>query len=74
MPEMDGFETAELIRQRERTRDTPIIFLTAVSKDAEHVFRGYELGAVDYLFKPFHPEILRRRSPSSSSSAGRRSR
>jgi PAS domain S-box-containing protein len=59
MPELDGFETASLIRQRERSRDTPIIFLTALSRSERNVFRGYELGAVDYIFKPFHPEILR---------------
>jgi PAS domain S-box-containing protein len=59
MPDMDGFETARLIRQRDRSRDTPIIFLTALSRSETNVFRGYELGAVDYIFKPFHPEILR---------------
>src|SRR5688500_1602790 len=59
MPEMDGFETATLIRQRDKSRDTPIIFLTALSRSETNVFRGYELGAVDYIFKPFHPEILR---------------
>lgn len=59
MPDLDGFETASLIRQRERSRDTPIIFLTALSRSETNVFRGYELGAVDYIFKPFHPEILR---------------
>ncbi len=59
MPEMDGFETASLIRERDRSRDTPIIFLTALSQSETNVFRGYELGAVDYIFKPFHPEILR---------------
>ncbi|HEX2835640.1 MAG TPA: ATP-binding protein [Thermoanaerobaculia bacterium] len=59
MPDLDGFETAHLIRQRERSRDTPIIFLTALSRSETNVFRGYELGAVDYIFKPFHPEILR---------------
>ncbi|HEX9160312.1 MAG TPA: response regulator, partial [Thermoanaerobaculia bacterium] len=59
MPEMDGFETAALIREREKSRDTPIIFLTALSRSETNVFRGYELGAVDYIFKPFHPEILR---------------
>jgi PAS domain S-box-containing protein len=59
MPDLDGFETAALIRERDRSRDTPIIFLTALSRSESHVFRGYELGAVDYLFKPFHPEILR---------------
>ncbi|HEY0139448.1 MAG TPA: ATP-binding protein [Thermoanaerobaculia bacterium] len=59
MPDLDGFETATLIRERDRSRDTPIIFLTALSRSETNVFRGYELGAVDYIFKPFHPEILR---------------
>src|SRR5688500_1665174 len=59
MPDLDGFETANLIRSRDRSRDTPIIFLTALSRSETNVFRGYELGAVDYIFKPFHPEILR---------------
>jgi PAS domain S-box-containing protein len=59
MPDLDGFETASLIRQRERSKDTPIIFLTALSRSETNVFRGYELGAVDYIFKPFHAEILR---------------
>ena len=59
MPGMDGFQTAALIKQRERTRTIPIIFLTALSRDAAHVFKGYAHGAVDYLLKPFDPEILR---------------
>jgi PAS domain S-box-containing protein len=59
MPGLDGFETAELIKQRERSRHIPIIFLTAISKEERHVFRGYSAGAVDYLFKPFEPEMLR---------------
>ena len=59
MPGMDGFQTAELIKRRERTQHVPILFLTAISKDAEHVFRGYGAGAVDYLMKPFDPHILR---------------
>jgi PAS domain S-box-containing protein len=59
MPTLDGFETASLIRQRERSKDTPIIFLTALSRSETNVFRGYELGAVDYIFKPLRPEILR---------------
>jgi two-component system sensor histidine kinase/response regulator len=59
MPGMDGFETAQLIRERERTRHTPILFVTAIDKDAEHVRRGYSLGAVDYLFKPLDPDVLR---------------
>jgi len=56
---MNGFETARLIKSRQRTRFIPIIFLTAISKEAEYVFRGYSVGAVDYMFKPFQPEILR---------------
>lgn len=59
MPFMDGFETARLIRQRESSRHTPIIFLTAVNKSNRHVFEGYSIGAVDYLLKPFDPDILR---------------
>jgi PAS domain S-box-containing protein len=59
MPGMDGFQTAKLIKDRERTRHIPIIFLTAISKDAEHIFRGYGAGAVDYLLKPFEPHVLR---------------
>ena len=59
MPDMDGFETAELIRDRERSRTTPIIFVTALGKSEEHIFRGYDVGAVDYLTKPIVPEILR---------------
>ena len=59
MPGLDGFETAELIKQRERTRHIPIIFVTAISKDEEHVFRGYSAGAVDYVFKPFNPDVMR---------------
>ncbi|KYC39055.1 hybrid sensor histidine kinase/response regulator [Scytonema hofmannii PCC 7110] len=59
MPDMDGFETASLIRQRERSRHTPIIFLTAYSTSDTMVYRGYSVGAVDYLFKPIEPEILK---------------
>ncbi len=59
MPDMDGFETAEFIKQREKTRNIPIIFLTAIDKEAQQVFRGYTVGAVDYIFKPFDPEVLR---------------
>ena len=59
MPGIDGFETARLIRSRERSRYTPIIFLTGVSMEMESAFRGYEVGAVDYLTKPFVPEVLR---------------
>jgi two-component system sensor histidine kinase/response regulator len=59
MPEMDGFETATTIRQWDRTRDTPIIFMTAAVQSDTNIFRGYVVGAVDYVFKPVHPEILR---------------
>ena len=59
MPEMDGFETAELIKGRERTRTLPIIFVTAISKERHHIFRGYSSGAVDYVLKPYDPGILR---------------
>jgi hypothetical protein len=58
MPGIDGFDTAALIRERERSRHTPIIFLTAFSVSDQFVFRGYSLGAVDYLFKPIDPGIL----------------
>jgi len=59
MPDMDGFEVASYIRRRHRTSATPIIFLSAVSTSAEHVFRGYETGAVDYIIKPFDPVAIR---------------
>src|SRR5438105_2216164 len=58
MPTMDGFELAQLIRQRERSKHTPIIFLTAYAQDDQFLRRGYQLGALDYLFKPYAPEIL----------------
>ncbi|MEP6849239.1 MAG: response regulator [Acidobacteriota bacterium] len=59
MPGVNGFELAELIRQREHTQNTPIIFISATSVDEQYVFKGYSLGAVDYLTKPFEPEILK---------------
>jgi PAS domain S-box-containing protein len=59
MPDLDGFQTAAIIRQRDRCRHVPIIFITAISKASEHVRLGYSLGAVDYVFKPFEAEILR---------------
>ena len=59
MPEMDGFETAGHIKRRERTRHVPIIFLTAADRDAQLALRGYAVGAVDYLTKPFDPWMLR---------------
>jgi len=59
MPDMDGFQTAELIRQRDSSKNTPIIFLTAGHKSEANIFRGYAVGAVDYVLKPIVPEILR---------------
>src|SRR5258708_30443807 len=59
MPDMDGYELAALIRRRERSRDTPIIFITAFDKDDRDISRGYALGAVDYVFKPIDPVVLR---------------
>ena len=59
MPEMDGFELAELMRGSERTKHVPIIFVTAGSRDPNRVFKGYETGAVDFLFKPIDPHILK---------------
>jgi two-component system, sensor histidine kinase and response regulator len=62
MPEMDGFELAELMRGSERTRDVPIIFITAGSRDQHRLFKGYETGAVDFLYKPIDPWILRNKA------------
>ncbi len=59
MPEMDGIETAGLMRKNAKTRQTPIIFVTAINKDRRHVFQGYNAGAVDYIFKPVEPIILK---------------
>ncbi len=59
MPGLDGFETAAMIRQRERTREVPILFVTAIHRDEAHQTRGYAQGAVDYLAKPFNPDVLR---------------
>jgi signal transduction histidine kinase len=59
MPDMDGFETATLIRQRDKSRHTPIIFLTAADKSHTEAVRGYAVGAVDYLVKPVVPEFVR---------------
>lgn len=61
MPGLNGFETAKLIRAREKTKHTPIIFITAISQDRENVQRGYSVGAIDYIFKPFHPETLKQK-------------
>ena len=59
MPDMDGYETASLIRSNKKLQQTPIIFLTALNKSDAYISKGYSVGAVDYLFKPFVPEILR---------------
>lgn len=59
MPGMDGFETARDIKRRKKTRDLPIIFLTAVNSDPDYAFRGYAAGAVDFIAKPFDPWVLR---------------
>ena len=59
MPGMDGYETAQIIRSRDQTKGIPIVFLSAVNKEAEHLLRGYSMGAVDYVFKPVDPIILR---------------
>ncbi len=58
MPDMDGFETAELIRKRNHSKHIPIIFVTASNKKQQHLFRGYDTGAVDYLFKPVNTQVL----------------
>jgi signal transduction histidine kinase/two-component SAPR family response regulator len=59
MPGLDGYDTARLLRGREQSRDTPVIFLSAINKEEQHLLRGYDIGAVDYVFKPFEPLILR---------------
>src|SRR5205085_10366385 len=59
MPGMDGFETAAQIKQREKTKDIPIVFLTAISRDTSDVMQGFSSGAVDYVTKPFEPWLLR---------------
>ena len=59
MPEMDGFETAALIRKLKRSRHTPIVFLTAAGEHTEWMLRGYEVGGVDYIVKPVDPEVLK---------------
>jgi PAS domain S-box-containing protein len=59
MPGMDGYEAAQIIRKREQTKGIPIVFLSAVNKETEHLMRGYSMGAVDYVFKPVDPVVLR---------------
>ncbi|WP_180247511.1 PAS domain S-box protein [Bacillus sp. AFS031507] len=61
MPGLNGFETAKLIKAREKTRHIPIIFITAISQDMEHVHQGYAVGAIDYIFKPFNPKTLKQK-------------
>jgi two-component system cell cycle response regulator len=58
MPDMDGFEVAEIMRGNEETKNIPIIFVTAINKEQKYIFEGYDKGAVDYLFKPLDPDIL----------------
>ncbi len=62
MPEMDGFELAELMRSNDRTRHVPIIFVTAGTQDRQRIFKGYDLGAVDFLYKPIEPAILKNKA------------
>lgn len=58
MPDMDGFEVAELLRRNTKTRQIPVIFCTAISKEKKYLTRGFDVGAVDYLFKPIDPDLL----------------
>lgn len=62
MPGMDGFEVAELMRKNNKTKNVPIIFVTAISKEAKYVAQGYGVGAIDYMFKPLNPEILQHKA------------
>lgn len=59
MPEMDGFEVANMMRKNKKTANVPIVFLTAISKEDKYIYKGYQAGAVDYLCKPLNPTILR---------------
>ncbi|NYE07451.1 PAS domain S-box-containing protein [Bacillus niacini] len=61
MPGLNGFDTAKLIKAREKTKNIPIIFITAISQEIEHVHQGYSVGAIDYIFKPFQPETLKKK-------------
>jgi two-component system cell cycle response regulator len=58
MPEMDGFETAEIIRNNRKSMNTPIIFITAIGREEQYTTRGYEVGAVDFMYKPINPQVL----------------
>src|SRR5215218_7449426 len=59
MPDMNGFETASLIYERDKLKHIPIIFITAHNQDEEHMFKGYKMGGVDFIYKPINPELLR---------------
>jgi signal transduction histidine kinase len=59
MPDLNGFETANIIYERDKLKHIPIIFITAYSNDEDHIFRGYKMGGVDYIYKPINPELLR---------------
>ena len=59
MPNLNGFETAALIYEREKLKHIPIIFITANNYGEENIFKGYRTGAVDYIYKPINPELLR---------------
>jgi two-component system, sporulation sensor kinase E len=61
MPGLNGFDTAKLIKARDKTKNIPIIFITAISQEMEHVHQGYSVGAIDYIFKPFQPETLKKK-------------
>src|SRR5262249_21971544 len=61
MPRMDGFEVAMHLKKLERTRDIPILFVTAVATDVTHIYRAYNIGAVDYLVKPLDAEVVRKK-------------
>lgn len=61
MPGLNGFDTAKLIKAREKTKNIPIIFITAINQEMEHVHQGYSVGAIDYIFKPFQPETLKKK-------------
>ena len=59
MPELNGFETATIIYERDKLKNIPIIFITAFSYDEDYIFKGYKMGGVDYIYKPIKPELLR---------------
>ena len=59
MPDLNGFETATIIYERDILKNIPIIFITAYSKDDDHIFKGYKMGGVDYIYKPINPDLLR---------------